>query len=136
MVPMTLCSFIDVRPPASRGADCTLMCTTVSTSCPAITLAITGLRSGVPEQAEHPGQFFRQQLIAECIGEVEAFQSGLDRLRDAGEAEIIQVAIEQGENLVTAGAFHDHRPAQRGGEQFEGAGPQFGCELAARQQQT
>src|SRR4051812_39538003 len=41
---MTLCSFIDVRPPASWGADWTLMCTTVSTSCPVITLAITGLR--------------------------------------------------------------------------------------------
>src|SRR3954453_15916276 len=47
MVPMTLCSFIDVLPPArpgSFGEDWTLMCTTVSTSCPAITLAITGLR--------------------------------------------------------------------------------------------
>ena len=44
MVPMTFCSFIDVRPPALPGLAITLMWTTVSTFSRAITLAITGLR--------------------------------------------------------------------------------------------
>src|SRR4051794_27941150 len=42
---MTLCSFIDLPPPTPPpGAACTPICTTVSTSWPAITLAITGFR--------------------------------------------------------------------------------------------
>ncbi len=46
MEPMTLCSLIEERPPPEprSGVACTLRCTTVSTSSPAITFAITGLR--------------------------------------------------------------------------------------------
>ena len=43
-MPMTLSSFIVLRPPALPGVAITLMWTTVSTSSLAITLAITGLR--------------------------------------------------------------------------------------------
>src|SRR5436190_7847368 len=44
MVPMTLISFIADRPPAPSGVAITFMCTTVSTSADAITLAMIGLR--------------------------------------------------------------------------------------------
>src|SRR5918997_313749 len=44
MVPMTLISFIDERPPADRGVATSAMCTTVSTPWAAITLPIVGLR--------------------------------------------------------------------------------------------
>ena len=44
IVPMTLSSFIVLRPPALPGVAMTLMWTTVSTSSLAMTLAITGLR--------------------------------------------------------------------------------------------
>ena len=43
-MPMTLSSFIVLRPPALPGVAITLMWTTVSTSSLAITLAMTGLR--------------------------------------------------------------------------------------------
>src|SRR5215217_3199942 len=44
MVPMTLISFIEERPPALSGAATTARCTTVPTPRVAITLEITGLR--------------------------------------------------------------------------------------------
>src|SRR5690348_7031723 len=44
IVPMTLSSFIGVRPPARAGVELMFMCTTVSTDAPAITLLISGLR--------------------------------------------------------------------------------------------
>ena len=44
IVPMTLCSFIDIRPPTWLAESATEVCTTVSTSSPAMTFAITGLR--------------------------------------------------------------------------------------------
>src|SRR3954451_4052370 len=44
IVPMTLSSFIEVRPPDAAGVALTLVCTTVSTRSRTITLAITGLR--------------------------------------------------------------------------------------------
>jgi hypothetical protein len=53
MVPMTLCSFIDARPPCRREAT-TEVCTTVSTSSPAMTLAITGLRMSARTKRTSP----------------------------------------------------------------------------------
>ena len=44
IVPMTLTSFITVRPPALPGCGETLMCTTVSTFALAMTFEMTGLR--------------------------------------------------------------------------------------------
>src|SRR3954468_3271211 len=44
IVPMTLISFIDARPPADSGVAMTLRCATVSTSAWEITLAMIGLR--------------------------------------------------------------------------------------------
>ena len=54
MVPMTLTSFIDVRPPACRACASTLMCTTVSTPRAAITLAMTGLRMSARTNSAPP----------------------------------------------------------------------------------
>ena len=54
MVPMTLISFIDVRPPAPLGVAITLRWTTVSTSSAAITLAITGLRMSARTKRTSP----------------------------------------------------------------------------------
>ena len=51
--------------------------------------------AGLTQQTEQPGQLFRQQLVAERIGEESAFQLGLNRVRDAGESERAQVTIEQ-----------------------------------------
>ena len=42
IVPITLISFIAMRPPAPCGVAMTFMCTTVSTASSVITLAITG----------------------------------------------------------------------------------------------
>ena len=54
MVPMTLSSFIVVRPPALPGVAITLMWTTVSTSSLAMTLAITGLRMSARTKVTSP----------------------------------------------------------------------------------
>ena len=54
MVPMTLISFIAVRPPAPSGVAMTLMWTTVSTSAPAITLAMIGLRMSARTNSVRP----------------------------------------------------------------------------------
>ena len=57
MVPMTLISFIEARPPAAAGAATTAMCTTVSTACPLITLAMTGLRMSARTKAAAPRSY-------------------------------------------------------------------------------
>src|SRR3954447_2035369 len=54
IVPMTLISFIAVRPPALSGVAMTFMCTTVSTSACAITLAISGLRMSARTNSVRP----------------------------------------------------------------------------------
>jgi hypothetical protein len=51
---MTLISFIVVRPPAPSGVAMTFMCTTVSTSACAMTLAITGLRMSARTNSAAP----------------------------------------------------------------------------------
>ena len=53
-MPMTLSSFIDVRPPAAAGVATTLVCTTVSTRSRTITLAITGLRMSARTKSAEP----------------------------------------------------------------------------------
>ena len=54
MVPMTLISFIAVRPPAPNGVAMTLMCTTVSTCADAMTLAMIGLRMSARTNSVRP----------------------------------------------------------------------------------
>ncbi len=54
IVPMTLISFIAVRPPAPSGVAMTFMCTTVSTSAGAMTLAISGLRMSARTNSVRP----------------------------------------------------------------------------------
>ena len=54
IVPMTLISFIGVRPPAWRGVAMTPMCTTVSTSAVEITLPMIGLRMSARTKSAPP----------------------------------------------------------------------------------
>ncbi len=54
MVPMTLISFIDDRPPALPGVATTPVWTTVSTSSPAMTFAMTGLRMSARTNRTRP----------------------------------------------------------------------------------
>lgn len=54
MVPMTLISFIDERPPALPGVATTPVWTTVSTPSAAITFAITGLRMSARTNRTRP----------------------------------------------------------------------------------
>src|SRR6478672_3511447 len=54
IVPMTLSSFIVVRPPALPGVEITLMWTTVSTSSFAMTFAMTGLRMSARTKETSP----------------------------------------------------------------------------------
>ena len=54
IVPMTLISFIAVRPPAPSGVAMTFMCTTVSTDACAMTLAISGLRMSARTNSVRP----------------------------------------------------------------------------------
>ena len=54
MVPMTLSSFMVLRPPAEPGVAITLMCTTVSTSSLARTLAMTGVRMSARTKETSP----------------------------------------------------------------------------------
>ena len=71
MVPMTLISFIIARPPASSGVAITAMCTTVSTSAWAMTLAITGLRMSARTNSASPRSAFgRDDVDADDPGDV------------------------------------------------------------------
>ena len=54
IVPMTLISFIGVRPPAWRGVAMTPMCTTVSTPAVEITLPMIGLRMSARTKSAPP----------------------------------------------------------------------------------
>src|SRR3954466_1410702 len=54
MVPMTLSSFIDARPPALAGVRLMFMCTTVSTDADSITFPITGLRMSARTNSVRP----------------------------------------------------------------------------------
>src|SRR3954466_7217339 len=54
IVPMTLISFIAVRPPAPNGVAITLMCTTVSTCAEAMTFAMIGLRMSARTNSVRP----------------------------------------------------------------------------------
>ncbi len=55
---MTLISFIAVRPPAPSGVAMTFMCTTVSTSACAMTLAMSGLRMSARTNSVRPSSGF------------------------------------------------------------------------------
>ncbi len=88
------------------------------------------------QQTKQPSQFFRQQLVTKRIGTESTFKFRLNRVWDAGKAEIAQVAIEQRVNLVTVCAFQDLRPLQRGREEFQYALPHLGRELSACEQQA
>ncbi len=54
IVPMTLISFIDTRPPACTGVAMTPMCTTVSTPAAAMTLPMIGLRMSARTNSAPP----------------------------------------------------------------------------------
>ena len=54
IVPMTLISFIDMRPPACMGVAMTPMCTTVSTWAASITFAMIGLRMSARTNSAPP----------------------------------------------------------------------------------
>ncbi len=54
IVPMTLISFIAVRPPTPSGVAMTFMWTTVSTEACAMTLAISGLRMSARTNSVRP----------------------------------------------------------------------------------
>src|SRR5215218_5937192 len=56
MVPMTLSSFIGVRPPEPAGVELMFMCTTVSTDADAMTLAISGLRMSARTNSVRPSR--------------------------------------------------------------------------------
>src|SRR5919112_2544915 len=56
IVPMTLSSFIGVRPPARAGVALMFMCTTVSTDADAMTLAISGLRMSARTNSVRPSR--------------------------------------------------------------------------------
>ena len=92
--------------------------------------------AGFAEDAEQPRQFLRQQLVAQGVGHELALQFGPDRLGDAGESQVPQVAIEQRVNLVAVGVFQNYGPAQRGREESLGPGPLRGSQLSAGKQQT
>lgn len=86
---------------------------------------------GFAEQAHQPGQLFRQQLVADCIGQVKALQFSPDLLGDAGESEVAQVAIEQRVDLVSVGSLQNHGPPARSREPFEDAAACLGREWSA-----
>src|SRR3954467_11901961 len=54
IVPMTLSSFIDVRPPAAAGVALMFMCTTVSTDADSMTFPINGLRMSARTNSVRP----------------------------------------------------------------------------------
>ena len=90
MVPMTLCSFIDARPPRRREAT-TEVCTTVSTSSPAMTLAITGLRMSartkrtvteVPTRRDHVDA---DDAVDLRVGGDRAREAATEVVRDPGD---------------------------------------------------
>src|SRR4051794_38961108 len=54
IVPMTLSSFIGVRPPALAGEELMFMCTTVSTDAAVMTLPISGLRMSARTNSVRP----------------------------------------------------------------------------------
>ncbi len=54
IVPMTLISFIDTRPPACTGVESTPMWTTVSTPAAAMTLPMIGLRMSARTNSAPP----------------------------------------------------------------------------------
>src|SRR3954469_20903225 len=62
IVPMTLSSFIGVRPPEPAGVELMFMCTTVSTDADAMTLAISGLRMSARTNSVRPS---RRSIAAE-----------------------------------------------------------------------
>src|SRR5919112_2963706 len=62
MVPMTLSSFIGVRPPLPAGVELMFMCTTVSTDADAMTFAISGLRMSARTNSVRPS---RRSMAAE-----------------------------------------------------------------------
>src|SRR3954468_19655917 len=62
IVPMTLSSFIGVRPPEPAGVELMFMCTTVSTDAEAITFAISGLRMSARTNSVRPS---RRSIAAE-----------------------------------------------------------------------
>src|SRR5687768_11706635 len=56
MVPMTLSSFIGVRPPDPAGVELMFMWTTVSTDAAAMTLPISGLRMSARTNSVRPSE--------------------------------------------------------------------------------
>src|SRR3954454_15599656 len=56
IVPMTLSSFIGVRPPDPAGVELMFMCTTVSTDAAAMTLPISGLRMSARTNSVRPSR--------------------------------------------------------------------------------
>src|SRR3954470_7484165 len=56
IVPMTLSSFIGVRPPDPAGVELMFMCTTVSTEADAITLPMSGLRMSARTNSVRPSR--------------------------------------------------------------------------------
>ena len=90
IVPMTLISFIEERPPALPGVATIAMCTTVSTPRVAITLAITGLRmsartkSSLAQVVPGRGDVDPDDLDV-LLGGERAGESGTEVARDPGD---------------------------------------------------
>ena len=65
---------------------------------------------GVAQQVQEAGEVLSEKLVAQRVDQICTFEFRLNHLRNRGEIELAQIAVDERIDVVSVGAFEEKRP--------------------------